>query len=454
MHIQWISVEHLPPLEHVFLECDERVNLFIGPNATGKSTILRAIEDLSSSWGSDDGFDGGNQYPIYIKRYKDALVHIGVNYGCPADTAYFPEGADSAGSGASIWKAVPFLYIPATRVSLRRQNIFDGTIHRPEPYGFDITWNDMLQRHFSNSWGDFNGEYVEDFFHHLREELKADRGLQGQLRRAIAVSYACAKSICLEVMSEEGPQAYVEVVDEDQLDADDPGLYPTGRVVHYAMGIGTTDDILGEPLYAGALSSGTQGTLLWIRALSLKMAHHYDWAAGWEEKPAVLLIDEVENHLHPTWQRRVIPALLKHFPRLQIFATTHSPFVVAGLRAGQVHLLKRENKSVDGVETGTEDIIGWTADQILRAIMKVDDPTDDDTAAAARKLRQLRQEGPRSTPKEEEQRQRQIQELRQKVNRDLLAGGPEAAQRELFEQQFAEALGKHLESKNLNQENG
>ena len=454
MHIQWISVEHLPPLEDVYLDCNKRVNLFIGTNATGKSTILRAIENLSSSWGPDDEFDDGNRYPIYGKRHQNALVHIGVNYGCPANTAYFPEGADQASSGMSIWEAVPFLYIPATRVNLRPQNIFDQTIHRPEPYGPNLTWNEVLQHHFSNSWGDFNGEYVEDFVDHLRQELGADRRRQDQLRRAIALSYTCAKSICLEVVHDDAPQAYVEVVGEDELNEDDPGFYPTGRVVHYAMGIGTSDDLLGEPLYAGALSSGTQGTLLWIRALSLKMAHHYGWVEGWEEKPAILLIDEVENHLHPTWQRRVIPALLKHFPKLQIFATTHSPFVVAGLRAGQVHLLKREGKSVDGIETRTEDIIGWTADEILRAMMGVDDPTDNETAAAARKLRQLRQEGPRTTADEEERRQQKIQELRQKVNRDLLAGGPDAAQRELFEQQFAEALGKHLESKNLNQENG
>ena len=454
LRIQWISVGKLPPLEDVYLDCDERVNLFIGPNASGKSTILRAIEDLSSSWGDGDEFDSGNSYPIYGKGYKNASVHVGVNYGCPTDTGYFPVGADSRDSGMSIWEAVPFLYIPATRVSLRSQNIFDHTIHRPEPYGFNLSWNDIIHRHFCNSWGNFQGEYVEEFFDHLRQESRAEPVRQDQLRRAIAVSYSCAKSICLEVIYEDTPQAYVEVISEDELDEDDPEFYPKGRVVHFAMGIGTTDDPLGEPLYAGALSSGTQSTLLWIRALSLKIAYHYDWAEGWEDKPAILLIDEIENHLHPTWQRRVIPALLKHFPGLQIFATTHSPFVVAGLKAGQVHLLKREGKGVDGVETKAEDIIGWTADEILRTIMGVDDPTDDETAAAARKLRQLRQEGPHPTREGEEQRQQEIQELRAKVNRDLLAGGPEAAQRELFERQFSEALNRHLESRNLNQENG
>ena len=230
------------------------------------------------------------------------------------------------------------------------------------------------------------------------------------------------------------------------------GVYPPQRVVHFNLGIGTSDDILGEPLYAGALSSGTQGTLLWVWALALRIGNHYDWREGWERNPAILLIDEIENHLHPTWQRRVIPALLEHFPGLQIFATTHSPFVVAGLKAGQVHLLKRDENGVVTATTNTEDVIGWTADEILRTMMGVDDPTDDATAAAASELRQLRKEPPRATPEDEEQRQQHIQELRQKVDRDLLAGGPMAAQREIFEERFAKVLDKHRQSQNLSQE--
>ena len=208
-----------------------------------------------------------------------------------------------------------------------------------------------------------------------------------------------------------------------------------------------------QPLYAGALSSGTQGTLLWVYALALKMESTMGGTEGWEKKPAILLIDEIENHLHPTWQRRVIPALLEHFPGLQIFATTHSPFVVAGLKAGQVHLLSATNGVVTA-STKMEDVVGWTADEILRNMMGVEDPTDNETAAAARELRQLRNEEPRSDPEEEEARQRRIQELRQLVDRDLLAGGPWKKQRELFEQQFAEALQKYRQSQGLNQENG
>jgi predicted ATP-binding protein involved in virulence len=145
---------------------------------------------------------------------------------------------------------------------------------------------------------------------------------------------------------------------------------------------------------------------------------------------------------------------LDHFPGLQIFATTHSPFVVAGLRAGQVHLLKRDENGVVTATTNTDDIIGWTADEILRTFMEVDDPTDDGTAAAARELRQLRKEGPRVVDEAEEQRQQRMLELRQQVDRDLLAGGPMARQREIFEERFAKVMEKYRQSQDLNQENG
>ena len=39
----------------------------------------------------------------------------------------------------------------------------------------------------------------------------------------------------------------------------------------------------------------------------------------------IVLIDEIDLHLHPRWQRIIVPALLEAFPKLQFVATTHSP---------------------------------------------------------------------------------------------------------------------------------
>ena len=429
MHITGFGIYELPPLKHVHFKYDDRVNLFIGPNASGKSTILRAMENVFSGR-LVRRVGGGDGDLVFAHGRTYLLIYADLSDDWPRDDE------DEIAEELVIGDTVPILYIPATRVNLPQQDIFSQSIHRPEPYGFDRTWDDILDRHFGNFFGGFNGEYVEDAIKRFRGELGADRSHQNQLRKALDIGYACSKSICPEVIHDAMPHPYVELRDEDDEEQHEQGFYGTGRIVHYDMGIVTTDDILGEPLYAGALSSGTQGTLLWIYALALKMANHYGWTPEWENKPAILLIDEIENHLHPTWQRRVIPALLQHFPGLQIFATTHSPFVVAGLSAGQVHMLKRDADGGVTATTNERDIIGWATDEILQTFMAVDEPTDQLTVDRASRLRELRGKETLSDAEAEE-----ITELRRRVNEDFISSStPLEAQRERYGEMMLDFL--------------
>lgn len=55
---------------------------------------------------------------------------------------------------------------------------------------------------------------------------------------------------------------------------------------------------------------------------------------------AVVLIDEIEAHLHPRWQRTVVPLLRSALPRCQFIVTTHSPLVVASAEGGEVYVLE------------------------------------------------------------------------------------------------------------------
>ena len=54
-----------------------------------------------------------------------------------------------------------------------------------------------------------------------------------------------------------------------------------------------------------------------------------------------VLVDELDLHLHPTWQVRLIPALKTVFPKLQFIATTHSPMVLPALAAEEIYLLSQ-----------------------------------------------------------------------------------------------------------------
>ena len=483
MHLTGIRLGNIPPFtDPITLRFDERVNVFIGPNASGKSTLLLALENHF------EGVKESSKRPL-----GRAASHLSL---CDDESFHLYLGSDN-----SDWETRNYLSADEEWVGTRGNRVRNpqsppvivvGSVReglpsisdQPKLDAFGDTGEKALNGPFSGSRTMCASELLGKELWSLDAEDPRSYGRLA-LMEAIELADACSKRICDEVISDSKSQNYIP--DPYALEYLHHPHADTGNlIILRQMGINTTDSRNYEglpleeqpaapaytqndkslPIYLGHLSSGTEGTLLWIRWLALKMVHYYNFersredfqdghvvsTEGWEQKPAILLIDEIENHLHPTWQRRVIPALLKHFPGLQIFATTHSPFVVAGLKAGQVHILKRDANGVVTATTNPDDVVGWTMDEILRGMMGVDDPTDEDTARAAHELRQLRNEDPKSDEKEEEARQARIRELRAMVDRDLLAGGPLAAQRELFERNLADILEEHRKAQGLNQD--
>jgi predicted ATP-binding protein involved in virulence len=58
------------------------------------------------------------------------------------------------------------------------------------------------------------------------------------------------------------------------------------------------------------------------------------------EGTGIILIDEIELHLHPKWQRNILPALTKTFPNIQFIVTTHSPQVLSNVPNGSVFAIE------------------------------------------------------------------------------------------------------------------
>lgn len=79
----------------------------------------------------------------------------------------------------------------------------------------------------------------------------------------------------------------------------------------------------------------------------------------------IILIDEIDLHLHPTWQKLIIPSLLRTFPGLQFVATTHSPFVIQSLSDGVM---------LDLDEMDTDDrVYNMPIADIIEDVQKVED---------------------------------------------------------------------------------
>jgi len=72
--------------------------------------------------------------------------------------------------------------------------------------------------------------------------------------------------------------------------------------------------------------------------------------------PGVVLIDELDLHLHPKWQRRIVDNLKLSFPNIQFFCTTHSPFVIQSIQQGELIALGDQQDVVEYSGESIEDI--------------------------------------------------------------------------------------------------
>ncbi|MEM7371357.1 MAG: AAA family ATPase [Bacteroidota bacterium] len=79
------------------------------------------------------------------------------------------------------------------------------------------------------------------------------------------------------------------------------------------------------------------------------------------QTPGVVLIDELDLHLHPSWQKKVVGDLKSTFPNIQFVASTHSPFIVQSLKSDELINLDQEtdvNLQGLGIEEISEGVMG------------------------------------------------------------------------------------------------
>ena len=299
MRIRKIRISDIPPFtKGIMFNVDSPVNLFIGPNATGKTTILRTISCLLGA-GKGDGWG-----PV-VSMIKNGLVEIEDKNGLiVADV----DDRQIESENRNL-QSIPAIFLPASR--------FGGW-----PIEMDIlTKGDDFQPYESvmedigphPEW--FDARILPNKMLHMDDEkTNAVTALVG-----LCAGYICGKTFPSTMLV---PRSN---------DVEGP-VRPPEEWIFGEIEVSDGQAIISSTRRLFQLSYGTKGVFLWILYLAIELASSYNFQDDWHKQPAILLIDEIENHLHPTWQRRVIHELLQHFPGLQIFATTHSPFVVAGLK--------------------------------------------------------------------------------------------------------------------------
>jgi uncharacterized protein YjbI with pentapeptide repeats/predicted ATP-binding protein involved in virulence len=89
----------------------------------------------------------------------------------------------------------------------------------------------------------------------------------------------------------------------------------------------------------------------------------------------IVLIDEIDAHLHPIWQQKILAILTREFPNVQFIVSAHNPLIVAGCDRGEVSVLRRAGDTNRFyVETLQEDFLGATAEDLYRRLFDIENP--------------------------------------------------------------------------------
>lgn len=116
------------------------------------------------------------------------------------------------------------------------------------------------------------------------------------------------------------------------------------------------------------MSDGYKNTLSMIGDIAYRMAVLNPMLGEkvLEETPGVILIDEIDLHLHPQWQQTIISDLISIFPKIQFIVSSHAPAVINSVSREQIRILDNGEIYIPAAQT-----YGRDANSILREVMKV-----------------------------------------------------------------------------------
>ncbi|WP_375459890.1 AAA family ATPase [uncultured Enterovirga sp.] len=115
------------------------------------------------------------------------------------------------------------------------------------------------------------------------------------------------------------------------------------------------------------MSLGQQTTIAWAIDLAWRLVRLYPNSPTPMSEPAIVLVDEIDLHLHPRWQQSLRTYLSEHFPATQFIATAHSPLMAqASLDANLV--VFQEKGGIVTVWNDAERLLDWRLDQVVTAL--------------------------------------------------------------------------------------
>ena len=331
MKLQNITINNIGCIKNIVLgNLNPSMNVMTGPNGVGKTTLLKAIYSLLAS---------ANR--IHLTR--NSLSHEGEVSGSLLDgetikqkslkiKAFIPDDHD-ADDGFGKFKDV--IYISDNR---EFNYITLNSIPR------DVIKSDYDLKFMSDLTDPINPKEIKGWF--------INRFLFSAQPNSLSESQIANFELAKNAFS--------------YLDSS----------VHFSTVQGNTLDIILDtsfgPIYFEYLSSGFKSLTILILSIIKEIEFRLaDSNVNVKEFDGIIIIDEVDIHLHPTWQTKILDVLKKTFPNVQFFVSTHSPHVIQSLSSEQLIALEKVDGNIVRRELSTNGngYRGWTIEEILRDIM-------------------------------------------------------------------------------------
>jgi energy-coupling factor transporter ATP-binding protein EcfA2 len=350
MHLRRVHIRNLRSIDELEWRLPEDArgpgwHVVLGDNGSGKSTFLQAIAIA---------LIGPQQLPAlrqswhgWLRRDEDeAIVDLDL---CPVDPSSLrPVGvrlARAQSEGESEEEVVELSASPTSEPYSHTRN--SGNIWGPWVAG---GW-------FSASYGPFRrfsgGDPAQEELFTSNPKLARHLSLFGE---AVALTEALRWLQSLRFAQlEDVDSAESKLLEQVKTLINQPGFLPNDARLHDVSSKKVTFlDGNGVEVPIQDLSDGYRSilsmTLELIRQLSLwaPADHVFTADGGMVQSAGTVLIDEIDAHLHPTWQRTIGHWFLRYFPNLQFIVTTHSPLICQAAERGSVYVLPRQGTEEQG----------------------------------------------------------------------------------------------------------
>ena len=337
MYIDTLKLTNFKRFESLELSLDEKINVFIGINGAGKTSILKSVVNglgpVVYYW-AGSGWVRPNVAEVVHKRVERVDNQVRLEAVYPVEIYLLVKDGEISFPLSVNFQADNDKQLQLVR-NYDRPKGFGHTLPVFAFYGAD--------RFALNS-------FSKDVQASLRpeERLKAyekwhEASVPGECAKTL--SWIVTKSTERMQLAMEAKTSFEAVLGDDLsiLNQALRAAFEEFESIYYDW---KSKSILtlwqgGQVKAFEDLSDGERGVVLLfadiVRRVALLNPHLGDRAAL--ETDGVVLIDEVDAHLHPAWQQKIVPGLNKAFPKIQFTVSTHSPFVVGEVKPSSLFIL-------------------------------------------------------------------------------------------------------------------